>query len=417
MNARAGAPVKTTRRRRLRLSLGEARRIALAAQGFDRARPAKPTLADLRRVMRTLGVVQIDYVNVLTPAHYVTPFSRLGPYDRKAFDDLVYNRREFTEQWAHEAAIVPMEVWALLRHRRTTHRVRPYHFTTYLKKYADYVDQVVEHVRNSGPLSADQLPAPEGAERKFENDAWFNTIPRAVLEAHFGRGVLAVAGRRPNMARVFDLAERVIAAEHYGRELDHPGEQRELIRLAARAHGIGTAADLGDYYRLNIHDARKRLHELVEVGELRAVRVEGWRDQAYLHPEAKLPKSIRAAALLSPFDPVVWFRARAERLFDFEYRIEIYTPKEKRRWGYYVLPFLVNDRVVARVDLKADRSAKRLLVLSAHPEAGIDQDEVASALATELGSMAKWLNLETVRVGRVGKLSGPLRGAVKALIG
>ncbi len=390
----------------------EARRIALAAQGFDRPRPRKPTLADVRAVMRRLGVVQIDYVNVLVPAHYLTSFSRLGPYDRSMFERLVYGHREFTEQWAHEAAIVPMETWPLLRHRRANHRVRPYHFAGYLQKHADYVEQVLEHVRTAGPLSADHLPAPEGQERRLENDAWFNTIPRAVLEAHFGSGTLAVAGRRSNMARVFDLAERVIAPEHHGRVLESADEQRELIRLAARAHGVGTALDLGDYYRLKPTDTRRCVAELVEAGELRAVRVEGWRDPAYLHPKAKLPKAIRAAALLSPFDPVVWFRARAERLFDFEYRIEIYTPKEKRRWGYYVLPFLLNERIVARVDLKADRGNGRLLVLSAHSEAGIDEAEVATALAAELRAMAKWLDLGSIRVGRAGKLSGALRSAV-----
>jgi len=363
--------------------------------------------------MRQLGVVQIDFVNVLIPAHYVTAFSRLGPYDRAMFDRLVYEHREFIEQWAHEAAIVPVELWPLLRHRRATHRVRPWGFETFLETYAAYSDLVIDKVRAGGPISADELPAPDGHDRRLGRE-WMSTIPRAVLEAHFGRGTLAVAARRQNMARVFDLAERVVSEEHHARQLEHADEQRELIRLAARAHGIGTAADLGDYYRLNINDARRRIAELVDSGDLREVQVDGWRQPAYLAPDARLPKGITAAALLSPFDPVVWFRPRAERLFDFEYRIEIYTPKEKRRWGYYVLPFLLNDRLVARVDLKADRTSNRLLVLSAHPEPHIDEDEVAVALAAELEQMARWLGLGSIRVGRIGKLSGALRSAVNA---
>ncbi|MEO8026158.1 MAG: crosslink repair DNA glycosylase YcaQ family protein, partial [Bryobacteraceae bacterium] len=360
------------------LSIAEARRIALAAQGFDRARPSRAGLPQLRAVMQKLGVVQIDSVNVLAQAHYVVPYSRLGPYDRRDFERLVYERREFTEQWAHEAAIIPIATWPLLRHRMDTHRVRPYFFDAFLKENVAYSELILDHVRTRGPLSADQLPPPEGHGRRLQ-DSWIGTIPRAVLEAHFGRGLLAVAGRRTNMARIFDLAERVVAGKHHGRVLEREYEQRELIRLASRAHGIGTAADLGDYYRLNIGDARRRVAELASAGELREVRVEGWREPAYLHPQARLPRSIEAAALLSPFDPVVWFRPRAQRLFDFEYRIEIYTPAKKRRWGYYVLPFLLNDRLVARVDLKADRAAGRLLVFSAHLEPSFDAQKVAAS--------------------------------------
>ncbi len=386
--------------------------MALAAQGFDRPRPKVATAAHLRATMHRLGVVQIDFVNVLTPAHYVTPYSRIGAYDRAVFDGVVYREKKFTEQWAHEAAIIPNSTWPLLRHRMDTHRVRPWGFESYLKKYGAYVDEVLDHVRARGPLSADELPAPDGQSRRLDQ-SWFGTIPRAVLEYHFGRGALAVAGRRPNMARVFDLSERIIPGEHHAADFEIAEQQRRLILLAAKAHGIGTAADLGDYYRLNIRHARDRIKELVEAGQLREVQVEGWRDAACLHPQAKLPKAIEACALLSPFDPVVWFRPRAQRLFDFEYRIEIYTPKAKRRWGYYVLPFLLHERIAARVDLKADRAAHCLRVVTAHLESHANTEETAEALAVELRTLAAWLGLASVTVGTTGKLSPPLRAALK----
>jgi uncharacterized protein YcaQ len=226
-----------------------------------------------------------------------------------------------------------------------------------------------------------------------------------VLEAHFGRGVLAVAERRVNFARVFDLAERLIPPEHHGRQVHREEAQRELLRLAARSHGVATVHDLADYYRMPIGQARPRIAELVAARELRQVRVEGWREPAYLHPEAKLPARIDRAALLSPFDPVVWYRDRAARLFHFDYRIEIFIPEPKRKWGYYVLPFLLGDRLGARVDLKADRAARRLLVLAAYGEANAKAERVAAALAGELRTLAGWLGLDEIAVGKRGALS------------
>jgi uncharacterized protein YcaQ len=390
------------------LSLSEARRIALGAQGFDRPRPRKVTARDLRRTIRQLGLLQIDFVNVLTPAHYQVPFSRLGPYKKSALDDLVYRRREFTEHWAHEASILPVESWPLLGHRMETHRPRPWGFEKFLKEQPEYVEWVVEQVRARGALTADDLPAAFGR----IPGAWHGSVQRAVLEAHFGRGVLAVSTRRPNFSRAYDLAERVVPAEHHGRKLEREDAQRELVRLAARAHGVGAAADLADYYRMPVRETRPHIAELAEAGELREVRVEGWREPAWLHREARLPKRIDAAALLSPFDPVVWYRPRAARLFEFDYTIEIFVPREKRKWGYYVLPFLLGDRLVARVDLKADREARRLLVLAAYPEPGVKQAAVADALARELRTMASWLGLDSVLVERRDSFTRKLAAAV-----
>jgi uncharacterized protein YcaQ len=393
-------------------SLDEARRLALAAQGFDRPRPRGPSGAPhLARVVRQLGLLQIDFVNVLVPAHYQVPFSRVGPYDRPRLDDLVYRSRAFTEQWAHEASVVPMETWPLLGHRRAEHRVRPWGFESFLAERPDYARQVLDAVRARGPLTAEELPAPEGVGRRIPG-AW-HTVPRAVLEAHFGRGLLAVADRRANFARVYDLAERVIPAEHHGRQVGRDEAQRQLLLRAARAHGVGTAADLADYYRLSVREARPRLAELVSAGALHEVKVEGWREPAYYHPQARLPRQVHAAALLSPFDPLVWCRPRVARLFGFDYRVEIFVPAEKRKWGYYVLPFLLGDRLAARVDLKADRPGRRLLVPAAYLEARAEAGAVAAALAAELRTLAAWLGLEMVVVGTRGNFARPLGAAVR----
>ncbi len=365
------------------------------------------------RVVRQLGLLQIDYVNVLVPAHYQVPFSRLGPYDRSLLDTLAYERRALTEQWAHEASILPVETWPLLRHRMEAHRVRPYGFEAFLERNKDYVAGVLEEIRSRGPLSADDLAHPAGSARRLPH-AWFGTVPRAVLEAHFGRGVLAVVDRRPNFARVFDLAERVIPPSHHGRSPAREEAQRALLRLAARAHGVGTTRDLADYYRMPVREVQPRLAELVEAGELRSVRVEAWREPAYLHPEAEMPRRIEARALLSPFDPVVWHRPRTARLFGFDYRLEIFVPQPQRRWGYYVLPFLLGDRLVARVDLKADRAARRLLVLAAYLERGLEPGAVAAALGAELQTMAGWLDLDTVAVARRGNLAAALARILRA---
>lgn len=392
------------------LSLPEARRIALAAQGFDRPRPAgKVTLSHVRTTIRRLGLLQIDYVNVLTPAHYQVLFSRLGPYATTLLDDLLFRHREFTEHWAHEASIIPVASWPLLRHRMEAWRVRPWGFEKLLESLTEYVEDVFDAIRTRGPLAAEDLPTPDGIERRIKG-SW-QSVPRAILEAYFGQGILAVADRRPNFARAYDLAERILPAEHHTRTVDREEAQRELLRQAARALGVATAADLADYFRMKVGVARPRLAELVRSGELRPVRVEGWREPAYLHPDARLPGRIDARSLLSPFDPVVWYRPRAARLFGFDYRFEIFVPREKRRWGAYVLPFLLGERLVARVDLKADRTRRRLQVLAAFGESHADASEVAGMLAAELRTLGGWLGLDSVVVGSRG---GFARGLAKA---
>ena len=401
------------------LSLSEARRIALTSQGFDRPRPnGKVNASHIRRAIRRLGLVQIDYVNVLTPAHYQVIFSRLGSYEKSLFDEVAYRRREFTEQWAHERSILPVESWPLLRYRMESHRVRPWGFEKFLGEQSSYAAWALEEIRARGPLSAEDLSEPDGMPRRTSDKwGWGGNLKNQVLEAHFGFGRLAVVERLPNFARVYDLAERVIPAEHHVRKVEREEAQRELLRLAARSHGVSTAGDLADYYRMPIREARQRIAELVEAGELRKAKVEGWSEPAYLHPEAMAPQRIDAAALLSPFDPVVWHRPRAARLFGFDYRVEIFTPQEKRRWGYYVLPFLLGERLVARVDLKADRAARRLLTLAAYIETGADSGAVADALAAELWAMAAWLKLDSVSVERRNGFARTLAAAVRAYTG
>jgi uncharacterized protein YcaQ len=396
------------------LSLSEARRITLAAQGFDRPRPGgRVDLRHLRRAIRQLGLLQIDLVNVLLPAQYQVLFSRLGPYQLSHLDDLVYRRREFTEQWGREASIVPVDRWALFRHRMDGHDRRFRALARFMEENAVYADWVLDQVRKRGPLTAGDLPGPDGT-RERAGDWWGWTTAKSTLEGHFARGTLAVADRRgPGWARVYDLAQRVLPPNDFEREIERDDAHRELLRLAARSHGIGTASDLADYYRIPIKNARQRIVELVAAGELREVRVQGWREIAYLHPAARLPHSIDARALLSPFDPVVWHRPRVQRLFDFEYLLEIWVPQAQRRWGYYVLPFLLGDRLVARVDLKADRAARSLRVQSAYIEPHANPRGVAHALAGELQTLAGWLGLESLVVRRRGNLSRPLAAELR----
>ncbi|MEO1202797.1 MAG: crosslink repair DNA glycosylase YcaQ family protein, partial [Pseudomonadota bacterium] len=330
---------------RVSVSAAEARRIALAASGFDRERPANANDArHFRRVMATLKLLQLDFVNVLVPAHYLILWSRLGAYDRDRFHRFVYGRKTYTEQWAHEASIVPVDAWPLLRERRAGWQPRPNNPIVRMRGHRRYLDEVLQQVQSHGALTAHELPPVPGPKRK--PGEWYRSIPRLALEYHFARGELCVERRLPTFQRVYDLTERIVPAPHYTGVFDADDAARELLRRSAQALGVATASDLADYFRMSPRVAAPRIAELVEIGELLEVRVEGWPVPGYLHAAARSPRRIDACSLLSPFDPVVWYRPRAERLFDFHYRIEIYVPQAKRRYGYYVLPFLLGDRIV-----------------------------------------------------------------------
>ena len=397
------------------LSLTEARRLSLAAQGFDRPRLARsPTAADLVRTIRTLGLLQMDSVNVLVRAHYLPLYSRLGPYTRELLEQAAYHpsQRTLFEYWAHEASLLPLETQPLLRWRmeRARDGIGTWkRIGRFLREHAAFVREVLGQLRERGPLGAGELQQ----QAKSRKGWWEWSEAKTALECLFWTGEVTTATRR-HFERIYDLTERVLPAQILQRPTPAlPDAQRSLMELAARALGVATESDLRDYFRLDLHDARERVRELVEAGRLQPVAVEGWRQPGYLHNDARVPKTITACALLSPFDPLVWERKRAERLFDFRYRLEIYTPAHKRVHGYYVLPFLLNEAVVARVDLKADRKSSKLRVLAAHTEAGHEHERVALALAGELQTLARWLGLKTVMVGRRGKLTAALRTALR----
>lgn len=397
--------------RRTRLSISEARRIALAAQGFDRPRPdSMPDKRHFRRLFKTLGLLQLDYVNVLMPAHFMIPWSRLGPYDRSAFEKYLYHSGETTEQWAHEASVVPADAWPLLEHRRRDYTMHKGNPLRRIRNRSAYLDSVLEQVEAEGPLTASDLPPMPGPKRKPGD--WHRSIPRWALEYHFASGSLAVAKRQPNFQRVFDLPDRVIPQDFRQQNLDRQAAHRELVRRSIAAMGIATTHDIADYFRMSAREVRPLIDELVANEDVYPVAVEGWRDESFLAADARLPRKIEGHSLLSPFDPVVWFRPRALRLFDFHYRIEIYVPAAKRQWGYYVLPFRIGENIVARVDLKADRHNSELLVLAIHEEPAFERQACVAALVNELGSLQRWLGLDAIRVTRHNAISRQLAMSV-----
>lgn len=397
--------------RRVRLSAAEARRIAMGAQGFARPRPVRaPDRRHFTRLFGTVKVLQLDFVNVLLPAHFLVVWSRLGAYDRQRFHDYVYGNGRYTEHWAHEASIVPARYWPLLHYRREGYRSWKSSPTRRLADRQTYFDAMLGRIRDEGSLTTSDF---EPLVREIVHAArrpgdWHRSVARHLLEDLFGVGQLSVADRCEGFRRAYDLPERVLP-DHHALPPESPERaHRELLREASEALGVATAADLADYFRLPMPLARPRIAELVEAGQLRPVSVDGWADSAYLAVGARLPRRIPGASLLSPFDPLVWFRPRLERLFDFYYRLEIYVPASKRRWGYYVLPFRLGDRLVARVDLKADRPQRCLLVRRAHIEQGAEAPVVADALAAELDALASWLSLDRVRVSRHNSFSRTL---------
>ena len=390
------------------LTRAEARRIALAAQGFSGKKPSgRVDARHYDRLLRHVKLLQLDSVNVAVRAHYMPAFSRLGPYPREQLDDYAYRKSRLFEGWGHMASLLPMDHYPLLSHRME--RARPWpRLEGLIQEQRAYIDSVRDQVADRGPLTVSDLD--DGGDR---NGPWWGlSRGKIALEWLFHNGSLA-ATRRGNFTRVYDLADRVIPPGVLNMQaLSKTEAQREMLRLAAEAHGVGTLTDLADYYRIKVPEARPRLSELIEEGVLKEVSVEGWPKTAYMHKDARLPRRANATAIVSPFDSLVWFRDRTERLFDFLYRIEIYVPKPKRQYGYYVYPFLHNGELVARVDLKADRSNGVLLVQAAYLENGRDAGEVAAALAIELTSMAEWLGLRHVAAGPRGNLAGALGQAL-----
>ncbi|WP_310215142.1 winged helix-turn-helix domain-containing protein [Caulobacter sp. BE264] len=387
------------------LSAHEARRIALAAQGFGRPRPAQPGKRHLLSTIEALGVVQIDSVNVVSRSHYLPFFSRLGPYDRAVLEDLAWGRKPaLAEYWAHEASLTPLATHPLLRWRMQDARDGAgvwKNVASFLRSHADFIDEALRAVDQRGPLAASDLEL--GA--KGAGGWWGWSEGKRAMECLFWTGRLTTATRRGAFERVYDLPERVLPKAIHETPTPERGEAcRGLLKIAARAMGVATERDLRDYFRLNLADAREGVAALAAEGALLPVNVKGWDQPAYLWPEARRPRAIKTAALLSPFDNLIWFRERAERLFDVRVRLEIYTPAHKRIHGYYVLPFLQNEQITARVDLKADRKTGRLLVLAAHAERHADT-ETPGALAAELALMARWLGLRAVEVRSVGDLA------------
>jgi uncharacterized protein YcaQ len=388
------------------LSLVEARHVALAAQGFSQSRPARAGAPQLRRTLERLGLFQIDSVNVLARAHYLPAFSRLGAYDRALLDRACWgpraSRRCF-EYWAHEASLLPLHMHPLLRWRMAE-ADRGAAGWTQLRVFASErraeAMDVLARIRAEGPLAASDLG-------RGRPGWWAWSEPKAILEFLFWAGHVTTATRRGNFERVYDLTERVLPADSLALPTPPAAEAyRALMEIASRALGVATAAELRDYFRLRPAQAAPALEALRDAGVLLPVKVPGW-PPAYRHRDARTPKRMAAGALIGPFDPLVWQRGRAERLFGFAYRIEIYTQAAKRQHGYYVLPFLFGDRLAARVDLKADRQTRTLVVCATHLEPHAPAD-TTDALGAELALLARWLELDQIVRRRGARVGGGL---------
>lgn len=388
------------------LTRAQARRITLAAQGFLDPPHQQPTLRTLQRTVDRTGVLQVDSVNVLQRAHYMPLYSRMGPYDvdllRRAAEQ---GPRRLVEYWAHVQAFMPVDLWPVMRHRMESYRTQSHKWWG-TEVTSESAERLVGQIEDRGASTARDLD--EGLPRTKEHWGWNWSATRRALDYLSMIGEVAVAGRNQQFEIRYDLPERVIPAPYVDAATPCAEEaDDELIRRAARSHGVGTTRCLADYYRMKAAPAQAAVDRLVAVGELRPVGVEGWRRPAYLHVEARTPRRVRARALLNPFDPVVWKRERAEVLFDFHYRIEIYVPAHRRIHGYYVLPFLLGDELVARVDLKADRAAGRLRVLGSYAQDGAPS-HTAAELAAELERLAGWLGLGAIEVAPRGDLAPEL---------
>jgi hypothetical protein len=380
------------------LSLDEARRIALQAQLFQSRTKAPKTPQALADLVRSLGALQIDSVNVLVRSHYLPLFSRCGAYDRALLERAAYEpeQRRLFEYWGHEASFLPIERYPLFRWRMeralrgegTWGRMKKF-----VSEHRDTVAAVREQIRDRGPLGAGELIGT----KRGKGGWWGWGEGKEILEWLFWTGEVTTARRR-NFERLYDLTERVIPTDVLNRTVTKADAQRALLEIAARALGVATIGDLRDYFRIPTADAPHAVSALVEQGVLTPVAVEGWKQLAYRHRDAKCPRAAHASALLSPFDSLIWERARTERLFGFYYRLEIYTPAHKREHGYYVLPFLHAGELAGRVDLKADRERARLLVKGGSVEAGVRENDIVESLREELQSLSSWLGLETFTV-------------------
>jgi uncharacterized protein len=399
------------------LSAVQARRVAVAAQGFTGPKPAGPiTRAHLERLISRIQMLQLDSVSVAVRAHYAPVFSRLGPYDRDVLDRAAWGPRSarlLAEYWAHEAALMAVDDWPLLRWRMRQYRHGRWG-THIVKANLELADKILAAVAELGPSTAGQIEAHLAAEPRGPRGSWWGSRSdtKWVAEALFASGMLTTA-TRVGFARHYDLVERVLPAGVLAREVDDDEAVRELTLRAATALGVGTEADVRDYFRLSAQQVKPAIADLMAAGEIERVNVEGWSAPAYLRAGQTVPRLDRGTALLCPFDPLIFFRPRVERLFGFHYRIEIYTPAPKRQYGYYVWPLLLDGRLVARVDLKADRAADALRVVGAFGEPDTPRSAVAAALTGELESMASWLGLGGVTVSGRGDLVGELRAAAK----
>ena len=391
-----------------KISLAAARRIALGAQGFADPRPqGRVDCRHFRRVLDRMGVIQIDSVNVLVRSQELPLFARLGPHPRSMIGDAT-RAGELFEYWVHEASHVDMAHYHLHRWQMGgDHKWARY--WTVAKRRPGFVDEVYQRIAAGGPVASGDL-----SERVGKKGTWWDWDDgKIALEHLFWNGQITATRRTSDFARIYDLTERVIPAEVLARPaVPEPEARKQLLELAARHHGIGTFTDLTDYHRQKNQPCKEPVAELVEEGTLREVQVEGWSQPAYVHHAARIPRRISACALLSPFDPVVWNRDRAHRLFGFHYRIEIYTPQPKRIYGYYVLPILWGDSVVGRLDMKADRQGRTLLVQGSFAEPGVPVADLVGHLAPELHAMAGWLGLDSVEVLPRGDMASTLCDAV-----
>jgi len=397
-----------------RLTPGQARRVLLAAQGFGSAPPPTVGRGRLESTARRLGLLQLDSVNVFERSHYLPLHARLGGYDKAQLDRVTFaDPSRWTEWWAHEAALFPVEDLPLWSWRKAEYRARDPWFPDFAGDHEALLRELLAVLRAEGPLAASEI---EHEENRRHGPWWGWSAVKRGLEILFRRGDVVSAGRT-RFERRYALPEQVLPDSVIGAEVPRADAIRELVRRSAVALGVGTVGDFADYYRLRSDDTRAAVAELVEAGDLVRVRVEGWRQPAWLHRDAKRPSRLRAAALLSPFDPVVWDRARAQRQFGFHYRIEIYTPAPKRVYGYYSLPILLDERLVGRIDLKSDRKAGVLRVQSAWHEEGEAAARAAdpTRIARLVEAAARWQGLEAVDVGSRGTLASVLREACKAI--